>query len=217
MSYFNHSTGLMKYHFERGDRFRRACRRLLGMSDPWQYIPPSNKSQEQLAQEATEWEAAHPSMTSAEAQAFIAANQRKLFVRNRVVPATPSGLGEMPYSEFLQTGYWKAVRKQVLFRDGHRCQKCNSWLQAPQLRVHHLTYVHHGDEANHMEDLVTLWLPVTAASMPREGIAGIHDRRAEAGAQAAKLLGVDVLAAPALSRSCIGTFPPSLTPPFSRL
>lgn len=90
-----------------------------------------------------------------EFQARYAARQREMALR-QAVPNTPQYLGQMPYGEFLQTGYWKKVRKQVLFRDGHHCQKCKRWLQPQDLVVHHLTYANHGDEANHMEDLVTL-------------------------------------------------------------
>jgi 5-methylcytosine-specific restriction endonuclease McrA len=60
---------------------------------------------------------------------------------------------QRPYQKFLLTDYWKRVREAVKERDRHQCVQCKS---LEILQVHHLTYDHHGDEMNHLEDLVTL-------------------------------------------------------------
>jgi 5-methylcytosine-specific restriction endonuclease McrA len=57
------------------------------------------------------------------------------------------------YQKFLNSPYWKMVRKEVLQRDKKMCTKCGS---TADLQVHHLTYVNHGNEMYHLEDLVTL-------------------------------------------------------------
>jgi replicative DNA helicase len=57
------------------------------------------------------------------------------------------------YKEFLNSDYWKQCRKLVLERDEYHCVECGA---TNQLEVHHRTYEHHGDELNHLEDLVTL-------------------------------------------------------------
>lgn len=58
-----------------------------------------------------------------------------------------------PYSFFLETKYWKWVRRLVIKRDGNKCTKCLSKIN---LQVHHLSYKNHFNEHNHLEDLVTL-------------------------------------------------------------
>lgn len=66
-------------------------------------------------------------------------------------------LKAMPYLDFLQTDYWKKVRKKVLVRDKFRCQECGwSPQKAHLLDVHHTTYKNHGREHEHLEDLTTL-------------------------------------------------------------
>jgi hypothetical protein len=73
-------------------------------------------------------------------------------VRPRVF--TADDLRDMPYDEFLRSGYWADVRAKVLNRDGHRCQGCGA---TKGLQVHHAYgYAHHGDEARHLEELVTV-------------------------------------------------------------
>jgi len=57
------------------------------------------------------------------------------------------------YDKFLKSVYWLRIRKSTLRRDKNRCIKCGSKLN---LQIHHLTYVHHYDEHNHLEDLITL-------------------------------------------------------------
>lgn len=57
------------------------------------------------------------------------------------------------YQDFLASDYWQSVRQQVLARDSHRCQSCDT---TRRLQVHHKTYENHGEEHLHLEDLVTL-------------------------------------------------------------
>src|SRR5437868_6583204 len=59
----------------------------------------------------------------------------------------------LPYSTFLLTKYWQKVRQKVLKRDGNKCIICKS---RTDLQVHHDTYKHHGNELEHLEDLMTL-------------------------------------------------------------
>ena len=57
------------------------------------------------------------------------------------------------YNEFLKSVYWEVVKLMVKSRDSYTCQDCGAKLD---LQVHHKTYDHHGDEKNHLEDLITL-------------------------------------------------------------
>ena len=59
----------------------------------------------------------------------------------------------MPYADFLNTTYWRGVSLFVKRRDGWKCSVCGS---TDKIDVHHKTYESHGDELNHMEDLVCL-------------------------------------------------------------
>lgn len=75
-------------------------------------------------------------------------------IRRRAKSKRKNGLtGAGKYENFLQTIYWKNVRKLVLERDGYACTKCGS--EGP-LHIHHLTYVNHFNELEHLEDLITL-------------------------------------------------------------
>ncbi|MFN6540690.1 MAG: HNH endonuclease [Nostoc sp. EkiNYC01] len=56
------------------------------------------------------------------------------------------------YRKFLESEYWKQVRSAVISRD-EVCQKCGG---SQCLQAHHLTYEHHKDEMNHLDDLITL-------------------------------------------------------------
>lgn len=59
----------------------------------------------------------------------------------------------MPYNEFLQTCYWKAIAEKVRISSQFKCKICNS---SKHLSVHHRTYEHHGLELDYMEDLVCI-------------------------------------------------------------
>ena len=59
----------------------------------------------------------------------------------------------MPYHDFLQTPYWKAIAEKVRIKAGYRCQLCN---QKGILSVHHRTYDIHGYELQNMGELVCL-------------------------------------------------------------
>lgn len=45
--------------------------------------------------------------------------------------------GQKAYREFLKTGFWKALARQCLIRDGFRCTRCRS---KKKLQAHHLIY-----------------------------------------------------------------------------
>lgn len=62
-------------------------------------------------------------------------------------------LRKMNYDDFLKTDYWKSVRKEKLRQCGCKCQICGA---KNNLHVHHNSYIHHGDEYNHLEDLIVL-------------------------------------------------------------
>ncbi len=57
------------------------------------------------------------------------------------------------YHKFLQSSYWQDVRFKVLDRDNNTCQYCGA---TTSLQVHHLTYEHHGEEMEYLEDLIAL-------------------------------------------------------------
>lgn len=59
----------------------------------------------------------------------------------------------MDYKEFLQTPYWKAIAERVKYKAKNKCQLCNG---TEDLNVHHRSYENHGDELNHMEDLICI-------------------------------------------------------------
>ncbi len=60
---------------------------------------------------------------------------------------------DMPYAEYLQTNYWKQVRREVLKERGYKCELCGS---VHELNIHHKNYNHRGDELKHTADLVVL-------------------------------------------------------------
>lgn len=57
------------------------------------------------------------------------------------------------YDVFLYTPYWRTLRRAILLRDGQKCCYCDS---TDKLVVHHLTYLHHYKEHEHLEDLITV-------------------------------------------------------------
>ena len=57
---------------------------------------------------------------------------------------------KMPYEDFMKTLYWRAVADKVKELGGHKCSICG------RLEAHHKTYCHHGDEINHLDDIVCL-------------------------------------------------------------
>lgn len=65
----------------------------------------------------------------------------------------PGVLQAMPYDEFLQTIYWDIIRGYKLYKAHYKCELCN---QNGQLHVHHKTYENHGNEHEHLDDLIVL-------------------------------------------------------------
>lgn len=55
------------------------------------------------------------------------------------------------YDAYIKSDQWKALRKQVLARDGYRCQVCKTQRAA---QVHHLTYERFRNEL--LEDLLSV-------------------------------------------------------------
>lgn len=76
-------------------------------------------------------------------------------VRNLQTPLSwrKTATDSRSYSEFLQSDYWLSVKKSILERDQHNCQKCGN---KTNLHVHHLTYVNHGSEHENLNDLITI-------------------------------------------------------------
>jgi hypothetical protein len=73
----------------------------------------------------------------------------------RIIEVTPEDsrwLRSLPYQQFLDTTYWRAVSQSVKMRAGHRCEKCGR--PGPELETHHRSYRHHGREHKHLNDLV---------------------------------------------------------------
>ena len=59
----------------------------------------------------------------------------------------------MDYNDFLKTPYWKAISEKVKQKAKYRCKICNS---NKNLSTHHRSYIHHGDEIHHLEDLICI-------------------------------------------------------------
>ena len=55
------------------------------------------------------------------------------------------------YNDYLHSPAWKAIRAQVLERDGNACTRCHS---TKRLECHHIHYQRFGHEL--LEDLLTL-------------------------------------------------------------
>ena len=70
---------------------------------------------------------------------------------------TNTGISEslclMPYSQFLQTDYWKFISNYKKHLANRLCQHCRS---TKKLEVHHTTYAHLGYEYLHLSDLIVL-------------------------------------------------------------
>jgi len=47
------------------------------------------------------------------------------------------------YHHYMNSSKWYHKRKQVLHRDDYRCKACE---QFPATQVHHVSYIHFGDE-----------------------------------------------------------------------
>jgi hypothetical protein len=65
---------------------------------------------------------------------------------------TVGDLQQMPYTEFLQTDYWRSIRLYLLTT----YQSCQLCCLTDQLQVHHRSYRFRGSEIFHLEDLIVL-------------------------------------------------------------
>lgn len=84
----------------------------------------------------------------------LKAKKKKVKPKNRFpFLECDSMLRRMNYAEFLESKYWKYVRKVVLARDNYKCMICK---KNSELNIHHDTYKHHFKELDHLEDLMTL-------------------------------------------------------------
>lgn len=63
-----------------------------------------------------------------------------------------ANIGKLRYAHFLETPYWKAVKKMKLKKQ-RVCERCGT---DRMLQVHHKTYFHHYDEHKWLEDLEVL-------------------------------------------------------------
>lgn len=62
-------------------------------------------------------------------------------------------LKALSYHDFLKTPYWDAISQKVRQQYHYMCSLCG---RKEGLNVHHKTYIHHGYEAYHLEDLICL-------------------------------------------------------------
>jgi hypothetical protein len=64
-------------------------------------------------------------------------------------------LAALPYSQFLETRYWRIVREYVKYLAGFVCEECGG-TGFGVLHVHHNTYEHRGCEWRYLDDLESL-------------------------------------------------------------
>lgn len=74
-------------------------------------------------------------------------------MRREMTTDVVAKLKASPYELFLRIPYWTIVRAYVMTLRGPRCEVC-SWTGG--LNVHHITYIHRGEEIFHLEDLKVL-------------------------------------------------------------
>lgn len=68
----------------------------------------------------------------------------------------PEVIQSMPYQEFLNSRYWRLARVPIWERDNLTCVRCGATRRDTRIDVHHKTYIHHGKEHLHPEDLECL-------------------------------------------------------------
>lgn len=61
-------------------------------------------------------------------------------IKNRL--SLKSVIAKSDYKEYIESDWWKDLRKRILIRDKHTCQICKNRAE----EVHHLTYAHKGSE-----------------------------------------------------------------------
>lgn len=77
----------------------------------------------------------------------------KEFLHEVVTPDFTDTLKRMPYRTYLATAYWQLIRLLVLGRDKSLCSVCQG---TEKLQVHHLTYIHRGQEFDWLGDLTVV-------------------------------------------------------------
>ena len=78
-------------------------------------------------------------------------------VYHAISHATPEeilvhGLRQLPYEKYLETPHWRFLRRKMLKRAEHKCQRCRAGMVV--LHVHHKTYERRGEER--LSDLIVL-------------------------------------------------------------
>lgn len=72
----------------------------------------------------------------------------------KINPSIESKLSKKDeYTKFLKSKYWRNIRQLVISRDKRACTKCG---RSDKLHVHHITYINHLREHEHLDDLITL-------------------------------------------------------------
>lgn len=66
-----------------------------------------------------------------------------------------AALRALPYQEYLQSDYWKLIRKCAIEQHGGICQRCRRWDRG-QIDVHHTRYLNRGEEYRYLDDLKIL-------------------------------------------------------------
>jgi len=79
--------------------------------------------------------------------------KRKVIKKPKTKAVIENHAKGLSYHDFLQSPYWKQVRRTVLERDGRKCIACG---KTYGLSVHHMSYKHHGREHLFLEDLATV-------------------------------------------------------------
>ena len=74
-------------------------------------------------------------------------------VRDNKIETEHLKIQKLSYRKFLQSNYWRMIKKIILKRDKNSCIICG---KTENLEIHHSTYKHHKNEHLHLEDLSTL-------------------------------------------------------------
>jgi 5-methylcytosine-specific restriction endonuclease McrA len=101
-------------------------------------------------------------MTLAQKVSLIKNNKefRKKWIRERKKHPKQKGIKQLAqeteklsYKQFLQSEYWKRIKKEILKRDGYRCYFCKS---NEFLQIHHTTYKYLRKEYKYRKTLMTV-------------------------------------------------------------
>lgn len=116
----------------------------------------------------------HTAKTNSQRSSSATRNRRysrKNRTRTRKRDRPYSGRPDVPYETYLSSTTWKSIRRQVLARDGYRCQRCGG---RTGLQIHHLTYERRGRES--LSDLTVL-CDHCHSRAHRYGLLGVAEQR----------------------------------------